>query len=119
MYIHFFQLEAYAHPYFLSRTGTNNNCYGQEERSVVWITPVQNADIYVDYNNTGNPADYKMFPTPQLTSRKFADKSDSDMSGAVIFATQSGTGIYGTPVDIAAAWGQNSEVSKLVSCHPT
>lgn len=101
----------------MSRKGTNNNCLGQEERSVVWITPVSNADIYVDYNNTGDINQYVKFPTQQLSSVKFSDKVDSDMSGAVIFATQNGTGVYGIPVDIAAAWGQNSEVSKLVSCH--
>ena len=76
---------------------------------------MKNADIYVDYNNTGITSEYKVFPTQQLVSRKLVDKSDSDMSGAVIFATVNGTGISGTPVDIAAAWGQNSEVSRAVS----
>lgn len=45
---------------------------------------------------------------------KLVDKADSDMSGAVIFATKPGTGTSGTPVDIAAAWGQNPDVSLLV-----
>ena len=76
---------------------------------------MKNADIYVDYNNTGITSEYKVFPTQQLVSRKLVDKSDSDMSGAVIFATVPGTGTSGTPVNLAAAWGQNPDVSLMVS----
>jgi hypothetical protein len=102
-------------PFPFTRAGANNKCYGLEERSVVWITPVKDADIYVDYNNTGIVAEYKKFSSvKQFTSMKLVDKGDSDMSGAVIFATQPGSGTSGTPVDIAAAWGQNPDVSLKV-----
>jgi len=102
-------------PYFFSYGCTGNKCWYQEERSVVWVTPTQDADIYVDYNNSGDPNDYAIFPTDQLRTLKLADKGDTDMSGAVIFATKPGTGHTGPPVDIAAAWGQNPEVSRRVS----
>jgi hypothetical protein len=99
-----------------ARLGANNNCYGLAERNVVWITPVKDADIYVDYNNTGVVTDYKKFSSmKQYTSMRLVDKSDSDMSGAVIFATAPGSGTSGTPVSLAAAWGQNPDVSLLVS----
>jgi len=66
----------------------------------------------VDYNNTGVPSTYAVFPTNQLISMRFTDPIDTDMSGAVIFATQPGTGWAGPPVDIAAAWGQDPSVSR-------
>lgn len=80
----------------------------------------------MDYDNTGDPNDYVKFPTQQLRTLKLADKADSDrgrrtlkgdsdMSGAVIFATKPGTGYTGPPIDIAVAWGQNPDVSRMVS----
>lgn len=89
---------------------TDNNCYGQKDRSVVWVTPTADADIYVDYNNTG--ANYTIFPRKALSSTKFTDTADTDMSGATIFATKPGSGALGPPVDIAAAWGQDPSVSR-------
>lgn len=88
---------------------TNNNCFGQKDRSVVWVTPVADCDIYIDYNNTGG--DYAVFPRKALTSSKFVDK-DQDMSGALLFATLPGSGPTGKQVDIAAAWGQDPSVSR-------
>jgi uncharacterized repeat protein (TIGR01451 family) len=90
---------------------TNNNCYGEKDRSVIWVTPVEDADIYIDYDNDG--LGLAVFPRKALTSSKFVD-IDQDMSGALIFATKSGTGIGGPPVDIAAAWGQDPAVSRLL-----
>ena len=77
---------------------------------------MKDADVYVDYNNTGVAAEYKKYSSvKQFTSMRLVDKSDSDMSGAVIFATVPGTGTSGTPVNLAAAWGQNPDVSLKVS----
>ena len=77
---------------------------------------MKDADVYVDYNNTGVAAEYKKYSSvKQFTSMRLVDKSDSDMSGAVIFATVPGTGTSGTPVNLAAAWGQNPDVSLMVS----
>ena len=77
---------------------------------------MKDADVYVDYNNTGVAAEYKKYSSvKQFTSMRLVDKSDSDMSGAVIFATVPGTGTSGTPVNLAAAWGQNPDASLLVS----
>ena len=90
---------------------TDNRCYGHEDRSVVWVTPVADADIYVDYNNTGT--DYAVFSHKKaLSSTRFTDSFDTDMSGAVLFATEQDSGPSGPPVDIAAAWGQDPEISR-------
>lgn len=47
------------------------------DRSVVWISPIRNADVYVDYNNQGT--NYEKHYIEQLQSKKFTD-SDHDMS---------------------------------------
>jgi hypothetical protein len=43
----------------------------------------------------------------ELEGKIITDTADTDMSGALIFATKQGTGQNGTPVRIAACWGQN------------
>ena len=88
---------------------TKNDCQGQTERSVVWISPVNDADIYIDYKNSGT--NYTKLPMKKWQSAKIRDKSDTDMSGALIFATQPNSGPNGIPVDIATAWGQDPAVS--------
>lgn len=94
---------------------TDNQCYGKGDRSMVWVTPIEDADIYIDYTNSGvNPT---KFEAKRLTSNKYVDE-DNDMSGAVIYAVkpgtgEPGTGVNGDPVDIAAAWGQDPSVSKF------
>lgn len=88
---------------------TANDCQGRTERSTVWICPVADADVYVDYQNTGSG--YTKIPLKKLQSRMLRDTKDHDMSGAIIFATQPGSGPTGIPVDIAAAWGQDASVS--------
>jgi hypothetical protein len=91
---------------------TNNNCEGITPRSVVWISALEDADVYVDYANTG--LNQQKFSIKSLEGLKIADLKDpsNDMSGALIFATKPGTGVNGTQVDIAAAWGQDPSVSQ-------
>jgi uncharacterized repeat protein (TIGR01451 family) len=88
---------------------TLNDCQGQTERSVVWVSVVEDADLYIDYKNAGTG--YSKLPMKKLQSARIRDKSDTDMSGAIIFATKPGTGPTGIPVDIATAWGQDASVS--------
>lgn len=88
---------------------TGNKCYGQTDRSVVWACPVEDADIYVDFGNTGVP-DGKV-TLKALQGIRIGDPRDDDMSGAIIFATEPGTGPTGPGVGIAAAWGQDPSVS--------
>jgi uncharacterized repeat protein (TIGR01451 family) len=90
---------------------TGNSCGTEsfnngEARSVVWVTPVEQADIYVDYNNDGT-VDETFQAVDFLQSKIIHDEGDKDMSGAIIFATKPNTGPEGPPVNIAAAWGQD------------
>jgi uncharacterized repeat protein (TIGR01451 family) len=81
---------------------------GQGSRSVVWITPTANADLYIDYNNDG-VVDSQVAAN-YLSSTRITD-TDNDMTGAMIWATVRNTGPFGTAVDIAAAWGQDGSRS--------
>jgi hypothetical protein len=65
---------------------TNNKCYGQADRSVVWITAMEDADIFIDFNNIGK--DYKLVQIKALESIKIRNDANHDMSGAAIFATK-------------------------------
>jgi uncharacterized repeat protein (TIGR01451 family) len=90
---------------------TGNSCGTEtfnngETRSVVWVTPVEEADIYVDYNNDGT-VDKTFQVVGFLQSQIIHDDGDKDMSGAIIFATKPNTGPEGPSVNIAAAWGQD------------
>jgi uncharacterized repeat protein (TIGR01451 family) len=90
---------------------TGNSCGVEsfnngETRSVVWVTPVEKADIYVDYNNDGT-VDRTYQAVNFLQSQIVHDEGDKDMSGAIIFATKPNTGPEGPSVNIAAAWGQD------------
>jgi hypothetical protein len=67
-------------------------------------SPVEDAVIYVDYQNKG--LSISNFTVKALASIRLSDP-DKDMSGASIFATKPGTGKDGQPVDIAVAWGQD------------
>jgi uncharacterized repeat protein (TIGR01451 family) len=89
---------------------TDNKClkerYNKKKtRSVVWVTPVEDADIYVDYDNDGVVD--KSYKVNYLDSRVIHDSADKDMSGAVIFATRRDSGPTGPQVNFAAAWGQD------------
>lgn len=88
---------------------TDKKCYGQKDRSVVWVAPSANADIYVDLSNTGKPDGF--ISLRALQSVKITDPHDDDMSGALIYAVEPGTGPNGPGVDLAAAWGQDPSVS--------
>jgi uncharacterized repeat protein (TIGR01451 family) len=89
---------------------TNNECLqesynDQETRSVVWVSPVEDADFYVDYQNDGVVD--STYQVNYLDSQLIHDETDKDMSGAVIFATRKDSGPTGTQVNFAAAWGQD------------
>jgi hypothetical protein len=73
--------------------GPNNT---ELPRSVVWITAVEDADLYIDYQNSGNTT--KM-PVKRLQSVKITDPVDKDMSGAVIFATVPNGTVASRPVN--------------------
>ena len=93
--------------------GNTTNNPNIASRSVVWVTPVADATINIDFNGDGT-VDNTVIASA-LSSTKILDDSsvysgaenDQDMSGAVIFATDSN----GDPVDIAVAWGQDPELS--------
>jgi len=93
--------------------GNTSNDPTVASRSVVWVTPVADATINIDFNGDGS-VDNTVSATA-LSSTKILDDSsvysgaenDQDMSGAIIFATDSN----GDPVDIAVAWGQDPELS--------
>jgi hypothetical protein len=76
---------------------TNNACEtGGLARSVIWITPVQDADLYIDYNNDGT-VDETRLNVKAMTNSLISDPKDKDMSGAFIHATKPGTGALGAP----------------------
>ncbi len=77
--------------------------------SVVWVTPVTNADIFVDLNGDG-VIDQTFDNVPGLASVKITDPGDKNMSGALIYATDT-TGNLANPVDIATAWGQDPAIT--------
>jgi uncharacterized repeat protein (TIGR01451 family) len=93
---------------------TNNECLKESynkrnTRSVIWVTPVEDADFYVDYQNDGNVDD--IYEVDYLDSKVIHDLADKDMSGAVIYATKRDSGPTGTQVNFAAAWGQDPDRS--------
>jgi uncharacterized repeat protein (TIGR01451 family) len=88
---------------------TGNVCpSGSIERSVVWVTPVEDAWVQVDYNNDG-VIDNSTF-CKALSSTIFRDPRDKDLSGARFFGTKTNS-LTGTPVKITGAWGQNAAFS--------
>jgi uncharacterized repeat protein (TIGR01451 family) len=78
-------------------------------RSVVWVSPMEDADIYVDFDNDGVVD--KTYQVNYLNSRVIQDWNDKDMSGAIIFATKKDSGAEGEQVNFAAAWGQDPSKS--------
>jgi hypothetical protein len=71
------------------------------------VTPIANAYIFIDRDGDGN-FEEKLW-TNALQSRRITDATDEDMTGAVIVAfTEDDNGKPGgTPVQMAAAWGQD------------
>lgn len=74
---------------------TENLCDSQGSRSVVWISSIDDAELYIDYDNDG------IVDTMQgilgLSANLVSDPNDNDMSGAYLFATEPGSGPQGTP----------------------
>lgn len=58
---------------------TNNNCEGKTERSAVWLSPVADADFWVDYQNSGDPSQYEKVFVKALGSTMVRDTGDHDM----------------------------------------
>lgn len=94
--------------------GNSANDPQVSSRSVVWVTPVADAIINVDFNGDGI-ADATIGASALESVKIDDDKShfpgaegDQDMSGASIWAVDGG----GNPVDIAAAWGQDPSRSQ-------
>ena len=89
--------------------GNTTNNPSVASRSVVWVTPVSDATIHIDFDGDGTVDDTRSVSA--LASLKILDDSsvfsgaqdDQDMTGAIIYATDS----TGAPVDIAVAWGQD------------
>jgi hypothetical protein len=69
---------------------------------------MEDAEIYIDYANTGK--DLVTRSVKYLESIIVTDP-DKDMSGASIWAVKKGQARDGAPVDIALAWGQNPATS--------
>lgn len=94
--------------------GNTSNRPSQASRSVVWVTPVSDATIHMDFDGDGVVDNTRSVSA--LASLKVLDDSsvfsgaedDQDMTGAIIFATDSA----GAPVDIAVAWGQDPARSR-------
>lgn len=87
---------------------TNIDCGNHDIRSAVWVSPVQNCYLYVDLDNDGTADEGQWLKA--LDSVRLRDYGDHDMSGAKIWCQKSQTDK--TPVDIAAAWGQDPSVSR-------
>ena len=76
-----------------------------DNRSTVWVTPTEDARIFVDYDGDGTADD--SFDLDRLESVRVSDPTDNNMSGAIIWAVDQATG--NDTVDIAVAYGQDPE----------
>ena len=95
---------------------TEKNCattndVGGLARSVVFVSPWEDADIYVDVDNDGVPeANKTVFGAMRLSSNII--ENGPDLSGATIWAVKPGEAHDSKKsVPIAAAWGQNAGYS--------
>ncbi|KAI2501568.1 extracellular matrix structural constituent [Fragilaria crotonensis] len=93
-------------------------------RSYVWVTPVSNAYIFVDFDGDKNFD--RSFTLGMLKALLIQDDADFDMSGAMIAAFSARNGgadndpynvgvAAGNPVDIAVAWGQNPSSTQIIA----
>ena len=90
--------------------GNTANDSSKGSPSVVWVTPTENATIYVDYDADGVFDDH--FVVNKLESQLIFDSDDNDMSGAYIYAdndTDDDIDPEGAAVDFAAVWGQDPD----------
>jgi hypothetical protein len=67
---------------------TNNNCNRGDKvpRSPIWVTPSEDAFVFIDYNNTGARTGYDIRRVRRLEGIRIRNPWTSDMSGALIFA---------------------------------
>lgn len=86
---------------------TENDCDSSGTRSVIWVTPVKDATIYIDLN--GDKTANLQYDVNALGQKIVVDAGDDDMTGAVLWALDSND----ESVDIAVAWGQLPSYSKL------
>lgn len=95
----------------------DSDCGGpdQSERSVVWVTPVENTVIFVDYNGDGTFD--ATFDVEALGSLRLTDPNSKNMTGAIIASidkvnpANGQPDLTGTPVKIAVVWGQDPRLS--------
>jgi len=84
-------------------------------RSEVYVSPTKKANIYVDYDNDGivdktyTGVNALQGITISESNDEFGSSADRDMSGARIWANDFSDS--SKHVDIAAAWGQNPDLS--------
>ena len=80
-----------------------------ESRSVVWVSPTSACTFHVDFDNDGTiDATYS---AQQYESITIVDPYDKDMTGTMIWAVDSADLATGNPVNFAAAWGQDPDMS--------
>jgi uncharacterized repeat protein (TIGR01451 family) len=87
----------------------------------VWVSPTEDAFLFIDYNNSGSRTGYDIRQVRQLESVRIRNPYTKDMSGALIFArkwdrnnasqTIATASVDWPEVDIASAWGQDPNVS--------
>jgi hypothetical protein len=63
--------------YCVATNSISPRCYGQEDRSVIWLTAVKDADVFVDYKNVG--FNYDTYKVKALQCLKLKDAGDNDM----------------------------------------
>lgn len=57
---------------------TDNDCSGlADARSAVWVSPLDDADFYIDYTNSGKPQEVETVNVRE--SKKLTDPFDNDM----------------------------------------
>ncbi|WP_161565117.1 SdrD B-like domain-containing protein, partial [Okeania hirsuta] len=92
------------------------NDQGEESRSVVWVTPIEDSNIFIDFDGDGT-FDNNV-AVDALDSLRIVDdtvlfsgaEGDQDLTGAIIVSNTSADGNgqpNGNPVSIAAVWGQD------------
>ncbi|MEM9273463.1 MAG: hypothetical protein AAGA80_10945, partial [Cyanobacteria bacterium P01_F01_bin.143] len=103
--------------------GNTNNNSNVTSHSVVWVTPVEDATINIDFDGDGT-VDNTVFVNALESLKIFDDSSvfsgaedDQDMSGAIIFAADANNNLN-NPVDIAVAWGQDPARTNTSSDQP-
>lgn len=89
---------------------TDNVCDATGERSLIWVTPVDDTIIFVDYD--GNGFFDETFNVTAYSSLRLTNPNGVDMTGAIIASSTKGLpdgqpDLTGLPVKIAVVWGQD------------